>query len=61
MKFATYRDKIWIQGLIFDDVMSSDLEENPPDQVLKYVLESGVWGGCAPMCYTRVNFCNVLR
>ena len=31
------------------------------NQVLKLVIESGGWGGCAPMYYARVNFCNVLR
>ena len=41
--------------------MSYDKAENRPDQVLKKVLESGGWGGCAPMFYARVNYCNVLR
>ena len=40
--------------------MSYDQAENRPDQALKYAIESGVWGGYAPMCYARVNLSNVL-
>ena len=36
------------------------IRQNGPDQVLKWVIESGGRGGCEPMYYARVHFCNVL-
>ena len=38
--------------------MSYDKAENQPDQVLNEIIETGGWGGSAPV---GANFCNVLR